>query len=149
MPARATAGDPTPGGSAGGGAVLEVYNTNGSGEKVTVVLPASGWSSIDDAQTPRGYKYKSASSTAAITRITVRGNLLRIRGGKSSWGYTLNEPSQVRMAVRMTMGNGFRWCTETTAKTSGNPPSTASNDRVDKFVGARRVPAPAVCPAVP
>jgi hypothetical protein len=148
VPARGTPGDPTPGGSTGGGAVLQVYNSNGSGEAVSVPLPASGWSALDDAPTPRGYKYKGLS-TDAVTRVVIRGNLLRIRGGKASWAYTLDEPSQGRIAVRMTMGSGFRWCADAPAKTSGNPPSTASNDRVDKFVGARKTPPPAACPAVP
>jgi len=149
MPVRTSAGDPTPGGATGGGATLQVYNSNGSGELVTVTLPASGWSAMDDAQTPRGYKYKSASSTDAITRVTLRGNLIKIRGGKSNWTYTLNEASQGRIALRLTMGNQFRWCADSPAKTSGNPPSTASNDKVDKFVGARRTPPPASCPALP
>jgi hypothetical protein len=144
MPVRGSAGDPT-----AGGATLQVYNSNGSGELVTVALPASGWSAVDTDQTPRGYRYKSASTTAAITRVTLRANLIKIRGGKSDWAYTLNEPSQGRVALRLTMGNQFRWCTDAPAKMSGNPSSTASNDKVDKFVGARRTPAPASCPSLP
>jgi hypothetical protein len=149
MPVRATAGDPTQGGSTGGGATLQVYNSNGSGELITITLPATGWAAMDDAPTPRGYKYKSASSTDAITRVTLRPNSIRIRGGKSNWTYTLNEASQGRIAVRFTMGSAFRWCADSPAKASGNPPTTASNDKVDKFVGARRTPPPAVCPALP
>ena len=129
--------------------MFEVYNTNGSGEKVSVVLPASGWTALDDAQTPRGYKYKSALSTDAITRVLVRGNLLRVRGGKSNWSYTLDEPTQGRVAVRLTLGGALRWCAEAPAKASGSPPSTASYDRVDKFVGARGAQPPALCPPVP
>jgi hypothetical protein len=34
----------------------------------------------------------------------------------------------------MFIGNLF-WCADAPAKASGNPPSTANNDRVDKFVG--------------
>ena len=148
MPARSSAGDPTPGGGTGGGATLEVYNSNGSGEAVSVPLPASGWSALDDLPTPRGYKYKGAT-TSAVTRILIRGNLIRVRGGRSSWSYTLDEPSQGRIAVRLTMGSGFRWCADSPARTSGSPPSTATNDRVDRFSGAHGAPAPAVCPAVP
>jgi len=148
VPARGTAGDPTPGGATGGGAVLEVYNANGSGEKATVQLPASGWSAYDDRPTPRGYKYRSASSSDAITRVIVRGNLLRIRGGRASWPYALDQAPQVQVAVRFTIGKGFRWCASTPAKSSGSS-GTASNDRVDRFVGARNTSAPAVCPTVP
>lgn len=149
--ARGAAGDPTPGGAGGGGATVQVYNSAGSGEKVTVVLPASGWTAIDDSQTPRGYKFKSASSTDPITRVVLRGNLVRIRGGKANWGYTLTQAQapQGRIAVRFQAGTGVTWCADTPAKTSGNPPSTASNDRVDKFSGARHAPPPVSCPAVP
>jgi hypothetical protein len=149
VPGRGTGADPTPGGGTGGGAVFEVYNSNGSGEKVSVTLPASGWSALDDSQTPRGYKYKSAAPTDAVTRVLIRGNLLKVRGGRSQWAYTLNETSLGRVAVRLTMGSAFRWCADTPAKSSGSPPSTASNDRIDKFSGARNTPAPASCPPVP
>ena len=145
MPARGSAGDPTPGGGTGGGATLQVYNSNGSGEIVSVPLPASGWAAMDDAPAPRGYKYKSANSTDAITRVTVRGNLLKVRGGKSNWQYTLDEASQGRVAVRFTIGTGLRWCVDSPAK----PSDTGANDHKDKFVGARKTPPPAICPAVP
>src|SRR6185436_4360690 len=39
IPGAGTAGDPTAGGSTGGGAVVTVYNSNGSGEKTTLTLP--------------------------------------------------------------------------------------------------------------
>jgi hypothetical protein len=141
-PARGAPGDPT-----AGGAVLRVYNSNGTGEIAQATLPASGWTALD--ATPTGYKYRSASSTDAITRVLIRGNLLKIRGGRSQWTYALAQAPQVSIAVRVTMGGGFEWCANTTARASGNPPTTASNDRVDKFVGARSVPPPAACPPLP
>jgi len=144
VPVRGSSGDPT-----SGGAVLEVYNSTGSGEKVVVALPPGGWTAYDSAPTPRGYRYRSASSTDAITRVILKPNQLRVRGGKANWLYTLDEASQGRVAVRLTMGTAFRWCADSPAKTSGSPPTTASNDRIDKFSGARRMPAPAVCPPVP
>jgi hypothetical protein len=146
VPVRGSAGDPTPGGGTGGGAVLQVYNSNGSGELVSVPLPATGWSALDDSPTPRGYKYKGASSTAAITRVVVRGNLLRVRGGKTNWAYTLNESSQGTIAVRLQIGSALQWCADSPEKPSNDP---GSNDRQDKFVGARRTPPPAVCPPLP
>jgi hypothetical protein len=144
VPAGGTAGDPTPGGGTGGGAVVDVYDSNGSGEHVEVTLPAAGWSAIGDTTTPRGYKYKSASATDAITRVVVRANQLRVRGGKANWLYTLAAPSQGRVAVRVTLGSGVQWCADT------GPKSPASeNDRVDKFIGAKRTPPPVACPAMP
>jgi len=142
VPARGSTGDPT----TPAGAVLEVYNSSGTGEKVSVTLPFGGWTAYDSAPTPKGYRYKSPNPTDPITRVTVKPNQLRIRGGKSGWTYTLDEASQGSVAVRLTMGTGFRWCANSPAKSSGNP---ANNDRVDKFSGERRAPAPGTCPAVP
>jgi hypothetical protein len=148
VPARGAAGDPTPGGPGGGGALLEVYNSAGSGEKVSVQLPASGWTAYDDSATPRGYRYKSAASTDAITRVIVKANQIRVRGGRSGWGYTLDALSQTSIGIRLRLGTGIPWCTDVPAKTRGNPASSASYDHVDKFVGGR-VPPPPSCPPVP
>ena len=82
-------------------------------------------------------------------RRIVKADQLQIRGGKSNWAYTLDEPSQGRIAVRLTLGGGATWCSDAPAKSSGSPPSTASNDRVDKFTAQTRTPAPASCPALP
>ena len=138
MPARSSAGDPTI-----GGGTLVVYNTNGSGESVTVTLPSSGWSAYDSASTPKGYRYKGADSSAAITRVTVKGDLIKVRGGKANWAYTLNEPSQGKVAVRLRLGSSATWCADVPAKPG------ASNDAVDKFTGLPKAPAPLACPALP
>ena len=142
VPGRGTAADPTTSGASGGGALLEVYNATGSGEKVTVALPALGWTAYDDRPTPRGYRYRSAATTDPITRVVVKGNRLRVRGGRANWLYTLDEPSQGAMALRLTMGTGLRWCARTPAR-------SPSVDRVDRFVGARGNPSPVSCPPVP
>jgi hypothetical protein len=72
-----------------------------------------------------------------------------VRGGKAAWGYTLDEPAQGRVAVRLSFGGTLDWCGEATAKTSGRPPTTAANDRQDKFVAAAKTPPPASCPIPP
>ena len=51
--------------------------------------------------------------------------------------------------MRLTLADGTGWCASTPAKASGNPPSTAKNDKVDKFQGQKKAPPPATCPAVP
>jgi len=71
------------------------------------------------------------------------------QGGKANWGYTLNQPSQGRIAVRPQLGTNATWCADALAKTSGNPPSTASNDHVDKFTAQPRTAPPSRCPALP
>ncbi|HEV7731693.1 MAG TPA: hypothetical protein VGR62_06000 [Candidatus Binatia bacterium] len=138
VPSRAGIADPTV-----HGATLTVYNANGSGESFTVLLPASGWSAYDSASPPKGYRYKGADSSAAITRITLKADQVKVRGGKSNWGYTLNEPSQGRVAVRLRFGTGSIWCAAAPAKSGGN------NDTVDKFQAQPKTPAPVSCPAAP
>lgn len=48
--------------------------------------------------------------------------------------------------MRLSLGN-VGWCAEAPAKLAGSPPSSAKTDKVDKFTGQPRTPAPASCPA--
>jgi hypothetical protein len=68
-----------------------------------------------------------------------------LTGKGASWLYTLNEPSQGAVAIRLQLGSGPVWCTVFPAK----PSLSGATDRVDKFIGASNVPAPASCPSVP
>jgi hypothetical protein len=143
-----SAGDPTIAGATGGGATLTVYNSNGSGEQVVVFLPASFWTSDIDGDGFAKYRYRGPS-TDAVTKVDVKRNRIQIRGGKAAWGYTLDEPSQGSIAVRLELGTSAAWCANGPAKASGTPPSTARNDKVDKFVAQPKTPPPLVCPALP
>lgn len=145
VPAPGTAADPTANGATGGGAVLTVYNANGSGEIVTIALPASGWT----LQGSTGYRFTNPDRSGAITRITVKPDTVSIRGGGAQWSYTLDEPSQGQLAVRLALGTGAGWCAAAPAKARGNPPSTARYDTVDKFTAEPKTPAPAACPPLP
>jgi hypothetical protein len=139
-------GDPTLAGSAGG-ALLTVYNASGSGEKVTLALPAGNWQRLGSVTKPLGYRYRDGQQAAGpITSITVSASgVLKVAGSGPTWGYTLNEPSQGAVAVRLRLGQGDTWCTSFAAK----PSASGANDRVDKFVGAPKSGVPASCPAVP
>jgi hypothetical protein len=148
-PLPGTEGDPTPNGATGGGAVLTVYNTSGSGEQVTVVLPAEKWHFQGDPAKSFRYIYVDDPSIAPIWRIWIKTHKITIRGGKAAWGYTLDEPSQGRIAMRLTLGTGVTWCAEAGPQFSGNPPSTAKYDRVDKWKARAKTPAPAICPDLP
>src|SRR5262245_66626587 len=70
-------------------------------------------------------------------------------GGKDKWTYTLNEPRQGSVAVRLRLGDMDGWCADAPALAQGKPPSTAKSDRPDLFKSQRNAPASAVCPAVP
>ena len=86
----------------------------------------------------------------AISKYKVtNGEYLKFVCGGAGWGFTLDEPSQGRIAVRLTLGSGRPWCAEAPAKASGHPPSTAANDRAGRFVAQPGTPAPLACPAVP
>ncbi len=151
LPPVGTSGDPTAAGSAGGGATLTVYNAARSSEMAVVALPAESWlAQISGAGEIERYRYRDPQrANGPISSLTVdsRGNL-RLKGKGASWLYTLDEPAQGAIAVRLELGSGATWCALFPAKTSGNPPSTAKHDSVDEFTGAPNSPPPATCPAV-
>ena len=147
MPAAwGSAGDPTNGGPTGG-ATLTVHNASGSGEKVVVVLPASGWTAIGTAGAPRGYRYVDKGGLAGpVTKVSVTSaGRLSLSAQGATWLYTLNEVTQGRVAVRLQLGGGDTWCTVFPAK----PSPTGANDTVGKFVGQANLPIPASCPPEP
>ena len=109
-PPSGSAGDPTV-----AGAVLSVYNAAGlTDDDVRVDLPASGW------------KIRAGSCQLSLPqRRSRRGRLERDREARRDLGagrdgagfaYTLDEPSQRAIAVRLTLGSGVRWCAEARAE---------------------------------
>lgn len=143
MPAVYSDGDPTPLGATGGGATVTLYNSNGSGESFTVNLPAAGWHR-EGPLTGARYVY-GASTLEPIYKVWIKNHKITIRGGRGSWGYSLDEASQGRLAVRLTLGSsGTTWCSEMLPR---NP--TSLYDRRDRFLGQRYVPAPVECPPLP
>ena len=109
-----------------------------------MALPASRWSFFGGR-----YRFRDVNASAPVSRVTVTANRVSLVGGGAGWGFTLDEPSQGRIAVRLTLGSGRPWCAEAPAKASGHPPSTAANDRAGRFVAQPGTPAPLACPAVP
>jgi YVTN family beta-propeller protein len=128
-PTPGSAGDPTL-----GGAVLSVYNAAGvTGDRVTVALPATGWRALRN-----GYRF-SGGRAGPISGVVVRFDGIVVKGGGSTFGYSLDEVTQERVAVRLTLGSGIRWCAE----------APAAIDRTDRFVGQRDAAPPAFCPPMP
>jgi DNA-binding beta-propeller fold protein YncE len=133
-PPPGSAGDPTV-----AGAVLSIYNAAGmTDDDVRVDLPASGWK-IRAGSVP-SYRYRSADHDAAVSSVIVKRDGISVRGGRAGFAYSLNEPSQRAIAVRLTLGSGARWCAEAA-------PSRPANDRVDRFSGDGAPPA--FCPPRP
>ena len=127
------------------GATLTVYNAAGlTTDAVTVNLPNTLWSYSGKT----AYRFKGTNPDGPISRITLKPDVLSIRGGKSNWTYTLDEPAQGAVGLRLTIG-ALTWCADAPAKLSGNPPSSAKNDLVDRFVAQPKTPAPGMCPPLP
>jgi hypothetical protein len=84
-----------------------------------------------------------------VRSIIVEADRITLRGGKSGWGYSLNEPQQGRVALRLQLGTDPGWCAETPATARGNPPSTTNSDRPGLFSARHGSAAPALCPASP
>jgi YVTN family beta-propeller protein len=137
-PTNGSADDPV---TAGG--VLYVYDSSGLTTDLFSTTLAGGWSST----APGRYQYRNSAVGAPITRVVLRANQLTVKGGRENFTYSLDEPAQGRVAMRLVIGSRT-WCAETPAKQSGNPPSTANNDHVDKFVGQPKA-LPAACPPNP
>jgi lysophospholipase L1-like esterase len=120
------------------GATLTVYNASGlSLDNATVALPASGWSASG-----KGFRF---TGTGPVRKALLAADKITLKAGGAAFDYSLDEPSQGAIAVRLSLGGGS-WCASAPAKTSGTPPSTAKSDLPGKFVGRKNAPAPAVCP---
>jgi DNA-binding beta-propeller fold protein YncE len=130
-PAAAGAGDPRT-----HGATLLVYNMSQTFEVVAVTLPASGWIAKGDPSAPTGYRFKGTDPAGPVKTITIANDKLSISGGKGNWPYSLDEPQQGAIAMRLTLGTGVEWCSAAVA---------GKIDLPDKFVGLR-MPPPAECP---
>src|SRR6185503_11826973 len=98
--------------------------------------PQSGWSAIGDASQPKGYRF--GDDTGPIAKLTVLKDKLQIKGGDVAWAYTLDEPAQGAVALRLRLGTGVVWC----AAAPGDP----DKDEVDKFAAERNAPPPFSCP---
>jgi DNA-binding beta-propeller fold protein YncE len=125
------------------GATLAIYNGAGlASDDVTIVLPASGWTTLGAGAHFKGYRFRGSG---AITRVLLKTDAITLRGGKSGFGYSLDEPAQGTVAVRLSLGSAT-WCTAAPARSRGIPPSTAPYDRPGRFDGAPRSEPPAICP---
>ena len=85
-PAPGSAGDPTTGGSSGGGATLIVYDSAGSGEQVTVQLPASGWRMLGKAGAPKGWEFSGSDPSRPGVAGDREGRSAEGEGGEGELG---------------------------------------------------------------
>jgi DNA-binding beta-propeller fold protein YncE len=141
-PPRGGATDPTLVPSA-----ILVYNSAGQSPEVWAhSLVPGGWRRLGSDANPRGYRYSGRLvGDLQVRSIVLRDDRMTVRAFS---GFTLGEPSQGRVALRLGAGP-TQWCADAPAKLAGNPPSTARNDKVGKFVAQPKTPAPGVCPPIP
>jgi hypothetical protein len=116
--------------------LLRVYNSAGlTGDDATIVLPASGWERLGRADAPDAYRYRGRGDDP-IERLVVRKDRLIIRGEGEGFAYTLDEPAQGRIALRLELGGAVAFCADTEGR---------RHDRVNRFVGKNQPPPPS-CP---
>ena len=142
VPAPGSAGDPTL-----YAASVRFYNSAGLSPDFELrFLAGAGWKLLGSPASPRGYRYRGKDvGDNIIQRVTIRRDSIRVKGFSN---YTLNESQQGQIAVRLFLGD-MSWCTDSLAKATGNPPSTAYNDRPGKFTAQSKTPAPIACPPEP
>jgi len=135
-PAPGSTGDPTL-----HGLQVTIYNASGSGEKTILSLPAGPqWTPLGSPASPKGYRYRGPTG-GTVQKVVVKDDLLRVKAKGASFGYTLDEPAQGSIAVRLAAGGSLTWC--------GVSAPRLGLDTQDSFVGVKDSPAPPSCPAVP
>jgi hypothetical protein len=143
-PAPGSGGDPRV-----GGAVLQVYRADApfGPEIVTTVLAASNWTLIGNSSGV-GYRYRGPDPEGPIRTIVIAHDKLTLRGGRANWAYTLDEPYQAQVALRLVLGNTAGWCTSTY---HNNNRSGRVLDYPGRFVGTPLITPPPTClpPASP
>lgn len=141
--------DPTTAGASGGGALLVVYNSAGSGEQVTIPLPAERWQLQGNPTNGIRYVYAGEPGVDPVWKVWLKRTKITVRGGKQPWTYSLDELSQGSIAIRLTLGTGVTYCANVPAQASGSPPSTARFDQPGRFKGQPKTPPPTSCPPLP
>ncbi len=124
-----------------GGAVLEVFRADPvfGPERVTMTLAPANWTLVGRASS-FGYRYRGSDPEGPIKSLVVSHNKITFRGGRANWAYTLDEPYQLKMGMRLTLGDTAGWCTSTVPKISRGH----TLDYPGRFVGLRLI-APATC----
>jgi hypothetical protein len=132
------------------GAQVEIYNANGSGESVCLALPsiAGSWRQSGTPARPKFIYKDSAAANGPCKAATIAiGSGIKVlcRAKLAPLAYSLDEPSQGAMAVRMTSG-GTTWCASfggRIVRDSGTDPPVAGGR--GQF-SAKDALAPASCP---
>ena len=75
-----------------------------AGEARGALHAGAGTFRTDRANEPTLYRYRNTGAAAPISRVRVRTDRLVVAGGGAGFGYTLDEPRQGRLALRLALG---------------------------------------------
>jgi Tol biopolymer transport system component len=131
-PAPGSAADPTL-----AGATLTLYNPN-SAEQASFALPASGWESLGAT---KGYKYKDGTlANGPCKKALIKpGKLVKAICRGAQITFTLDEPTQDRLAVKFASGSG------TAIQCADYAGASVTDDAPGIFL-AKNAATPASCP---
>ena len=137
-PAAGQALDPSAGDPRSGGATLELLNPT-TLESSVLPLPAGGWQAVTTARDGTRFVYRDEDRTAGpCTKAQLESRRIKAVCGGAGIGFTLDEPSQGSLAVRLTAGTGeVRRCFVFGGR--------VIRDAAGVFK-ARSAPVPAACP---
>ncbi len=141
---RGTAADPTCGGAAGGGALLEVFGLAGSGQSTSVALPCERWSAKERGGRIVAYAYVDpapAAGACRTVRVTARGVV-----AKCGDGLDLTDAGERR--VGLTLGTGGTVTAAGMRQYCAELGGRVRRDDATRFVAAKAA-APGVCPTRP
>lgn len=121
-----------------GGAVLEIVNPT-TGERDAFTLPAANWKGLGNPAGSKGYRYADSAGAAGPCKTVViqNGKRLRARCQGAGIDFSLDEAAQGGLGVKLTIGNGDRYCMAFGGIISKDEPGTFK---------AADAPAPAACP---
>jgi outer membrane protein assembly factor BamB len=127
-----------------GGAVLEIHNPS-TGESASFSLPAALWSEFGGFAA-KAFQYSDPDRTAGpCTELRITDSRLTAKCSGSQLAFSLDEPSQGGIAVRLTTvdGTGFehRYC----ALFGGTIVRDEGTDAGSGIFLAKRAPAPTTC----
>jgi hypothetical protein len=135
------------------GAMVQLYNANGSGESVCIALPsiAGSWRASGPPAKPR-YRYKDAAFAdgPCKTASIAIGNGIKVAcsAKHAPIAYSLDEPSQGAMAVRLTSG-GTTWCAVFGGRVMRDAGTELPLDGGRGQFSATDAPPPSTCPPAP
>ncbi len=141
---------PPPGGSPGdpriGGAVLEVHNPI-TGERAYTNLVAGSWEAVGGlSDGSKGYQYRSrAPAEGPCKKVRYSAGKLKAKCKGLGLRFTLDEPSQGTISVRLHLANGERVCTEFGGDIRDDQ-STNGVDRTVKFRASKSNPPTSCAP---